>query len=193
MLAAFVALAAGCGGSSASNEPSNDPEDYRGTLLTDKPAAPNLRLHDPSGKTVTLAGQRGRWAVVTFLYTYCPDVCPVIAGNLNAALQTAPARRAGLRVLAVSVDPERDTPAAARRYSRDHHLSAKFVWLLGTRAELQRAWRAFNVAVLPGKKRTVTHSTFEILIDPEGHERLLYDSKVQTADLVHDLNLLAPG
>ena len=69
--------------------------------------------HDQNGSRVTLAAQRGHWVIVTFLYTYCPDVCPVIAGNLNAALGAPPHAAAGLRVLSVSVDPARDTPAAA--------------------------------------------------------------------------------
>ena len=69
---------------------------------------------------------------MTFLYTYCPDVCPVIAGNLNAVLRTAPARRADLRVLSVSVDPTATRPAAVRRYVRDHRLLPTFRWLLGT-------------------------------------------------------------
>ena len=126
---------------------------------------------------------------MTFLYTYCPDVCPVIAGNLNAALRQRRPRRAGLRVLSVSVDPARDTPAAARRYSRDHQLSAEVPSGCSEPARSsQRVWRAYNIAVLPGKKRTVTALDVQILIDPEGHERLLYDSKVQTADVVHDLN-----
>jgi protein SCO1/2 len=129
--------------------------------------------------------------ILTFLYTYCPDVCPVIAGNLNAALRSAPARRAGLRVLVVSVDPKRDTPTAVRRYARRHRLLPAFHWLLGSRAQLQRVWRSYKVAVLPGPKGTITHSTFQLLIDPQGRERLVYNSTARTADFVHDLRLLA--
>lgn len=114
----------------------------------------------------------------------------MIAGNLNAALASAAARRAGLRVLSISVDPARDTPAAARRYARQHRLAPAFLWLLGSRAQLERVWRAYRVAVLPGPKRTITHSTRELLIDPQGRERLVYDSTVQTADVVHDLDRL---
>jgi cytochrome oxidase Cu insertion factor (SCO1/SenC/PrrC family) len=91
----------------------------------------------------------------------------------------------------VSVDPARDTPAAVRRYARDHRLLPSFHWGLGTSAELKQVWRSYRVAVLPGKKGTVTHSTFELLVDPQGRERLLYDSTVQGADVVHDLNLIA--
>jgi protein SCO1 len=180
--------ASGCGGAGGDEESS-----LRGIVLPDRPEAPPLALHDQDGRPVTLAGERGRWVLVTFLYTYCPDVCPVIAGNLDAALRSGPGRRAGLKVLSVSVDPARDTPAAVRRYVRRHHLAPAFVWLLGTRSELKRAWRAYDVAVLPGAKGTLTHSTPTLLVDPEGRERVLYDTTVQTADVVHDLGRLAEG
>ncbi len=182
---ALTAALAGCGGSG-----SDDQSSYRGGLVAERTAAPNFALRDQHGRGVTLAGQRGHWVIVTFLYTYCPDVCPVIAGNLNAALHSQPARRAGLRVLSVSVDPVRDTPAAARRYVREHRLVPSFLWLLGTRAQLQQVWRDYRIAVLPGPKGTITHSAVQLLIDPEGRERLVYDSTVQTADVVHDLNRL---
>ena len=62
-------------------------------------------------------------------------------------------------MLSVSVDPARDTPPAARKYVRDHRLLPTFRWLLGTRAELAPVWQAYNIAVLPGEQKTVSHST----------------------------------
>ena len=141
---------------------------FRGIELPDSPPAPGFSLHDQNGKLVTLSSQRGHWVLLTFLYTYCPDVCPVIAGNLNAALRTAPGRRAGLRVLSISVDPKRDTPAAAARVREDHNLAPAFSWLLGSQAELARVWDAYNIAVLPGPKKTVSHSTMQLLDRPRG-------------------------
>jgi protein SCO1/2 len=183
-LVLVVAIAAaGCGGGS-------EAVSYRGAELPERPVATGFTLRDENGKLVTLSGLRGNWVLLTFLYTWCPDVCPVIAGNLNAALRTPVAKRMGLRVLSVSVDPARDTPAAVRTYVRDHRLLPTFRWLLGTRAELARVWDAYDIAVLPGPKKTVSHSAIQILIDPEGHERLFYDAEVQTADVVADLRTL---
>jgi protein SCO1 len=190
-----VLLATGCGGGSGTSATSTTGETtaYRGIPVPDNPEAPPVSLRDPQGNTVTLAEQRGRWVLLTFLYTWCPDVCPVIAGNLNAALKSPPGKRAELKVLSVSVDPKRDTPAAAKRYARDHRLSPGFVWLLGTKPELSRVWRAYDIAVLPGPKGTVTHATPTLLVDPEGRIRLVYDTTVQTADVVHDLRQLEGG
>jgi protein SCO1/2 len=124
---------------------------------------------------------------VTFLYTNCPDVCPVIAGNLDRALRTPGGRRAGLRVLAVSVDPKGDTPEAVRRYVRRHRLAPAFRYLIGTPRSLERVWTAYHVASTRGPKGTVTHSAISILIDPAGRERVVYDSGVQARDVVSDL------
>ena len=120
-----------------------------------------------------LSKLRGRFVVVSFLYTHCPDVCPLIADNLNRAL----ARNRGLTVLAVSVDPKGDTPASVRRFVRAHRLRPGFRYLTGTRAQLQPIWNAYHLAVMPGKDRRAQR--VQVLVDRRGDERLLYDSQVK--------------
>ena len=177
-----VVVLAGCGGGSAKT--------YRG-MLTPTDKAPNFSLRDQNGRSYTVDGQRGHWSVVTFLYTHCPDVCPLIAANLNGALKSPIGRETRLSVLAVSVDPARDTAAAVRTYVAQHRLLPAFHFLIGTRTQLTQVWREYHVASEPGPNGSVTHSTFEFLIDPEGKERLVYDATITTADLVHDLQELA--
>jgi protein SCO1 len=184
---ALLALCAGCGSGSAIRHPTSV---YCGATLSPAIAAPDFSLPDQAGRQVSLASQRGHYVIVTFLYTHCPDVCPVIAGNLNVALKSPVARRAGLRVLAVSVDPERDTRVAAGRYVRERGLLPSFRYLTGARAQLRRVWKAFRIAVLAGPKGTVTHTAVELLIDPRGRELLSYGSDVRAAWVVHDLRLL---
>ena len=65
-----------------------------------------IALHDADRRRVTLAQQRGRYVLVTFIYTHCPDVCPLITANLNAALRRLGPARSNVRVLAVSVNGE---------------------------------------------------------------------------------------
>ena len=177
-----VLVVAGCGGSKAPT--------FTGIPLNPTTPAPNFSLEDQNAHTVTVAAQRGHWLVVTFLYTHCPDVCPIIAGNLNKAIATPAGQKAGLRVLAVSVDPKRDTLAAVRAYVKARQLVPSFHFLIGTEAELSKVWHAYHVASQPGPKGTVTHSTFEILIDPTGVERLIYDSTITSAELSSDLGKL---
>lgn len=179
LLALLVLLLAACGGSK--------PQQFAGTPVDPPVAAPNFTLEDQSGKPVSPAAQRGRWLVVTFLYTHCPDVCPLIAAQLDRAIATPTGRKAQLRVIAVSVDPVRDTLPAVRRYAVTHRLAPTFHWGIGSRARLERVWHAYHVAAQPGPRGTVTHSTFEILVDPEGKERLIYDQSIKASELTSDL------
>lgn len=182
LLLAMLVLA-GCGGSKA-------PPRLAGVAVDPPMRAPNFALEDQSGHTVTVAAQRGHWLVVTFLYTHCPDVCPLIAAHLNKAIDAPVGRRAKLHVIAVSVDPERDTLGAVRRYAVTHRLAPTFRWAIGSRAQLARVWHAYHVAAQPGPKGTITHSTFEILVDPQGDERAIYDSSITTDQLTGDLTKL---
>ena len=188
-LALSLLMVAGCG-SGSSGEAKNasaavQPSHFRGTAIPGKRLqAPDFALRDQDGRLVRLSKLRGRFVVVSFLYTHCPDVCPLIADNLNRAL----ARSRGLSVLAVSVDPKGDTPASVRRFVRAHRLGPRFRYLTGTRAQLQPIWNAYHLAVMPGT--TVAHSAFEVLVDRRGDERLLYDAQVKSADVQHDLRTL---
>jgi protein SCO1/2 len=190
-LSALAAAAVACAGCGGTNGPAAST--FNGTLFSPPRAAPAFTLHDQAGHASGLSAAPGHYVIVTFLYTHCPDVCPVIAGKLNTVLKSATARRAGLEVLAVSVDPKRDTPAAVRTFVHDHQLVPAFRYLTGTRAELAPVWKGFEVAAIAGPKGTVTHSSFEILIDPAGKERLIYDRTVIPAAIIHDLEALQRG
>jgi protein SCO1/2 len=178
LLAALVL--AGCGGGSKTPQ-------LVGQVLDPPVRAPDFALVDQAGRSVSVSAQRGHWLVVTFLYTQCPDVCPLIAAQLNRAIGTNAGHQARLRVIAVSVDPARDTPAAVKRYAVTHRLASSFQWAIGSRVQLARVWRAYHVAAQPGPKGTSTHSTFEILIDPEGNERVIYDATIKAGELAGDL------
>jgi protein SCO1 len=186
--AAVAVLCAGCGGKSAPPAPT-----FAGTALPAGTVAPNFILHDQNGRTISLVSQRGHDTVVTFLYTRCPDVCPIIAGTLNQAIRSPAGRRAGLTVLAVSVDPARDTPAAARRYVHERGLSPAFHYLVGTRAQLAPVWAAYHVQAVSGPKGTITHGTWEIVVDPQGHERVIEGAPFKASDVVHDVTALENG
>jgi protein SCO1 len=184
---ACTVLLAGCGGGkqAAISHPEAKPR-TGGVQITGNPVAPPFTLHDDRGRTVRLADFRGHWVAVAFLYTHCPDVCPLIAQSLNAALRQAP----DLRVVAVSVDPKGDTPAAVKAFVANHHLAPSFSYLIGSRAQLRPVWRDWHVATVPGPSSTVSHSSFEVLVDPKGRERFFYDAQVRAADVLHDLHHL---
>ena len=190
VLLAVTLAAAGCG-ASTTPPATTAASAFRGAELEPPRKAPDFALRDQDGKRVRLADERGRDVLVTFLYTHCPDVCPLIAANLNRALEALGERRRGVRVLAVSVDPAGDTPAAVSGYVRRLGLRPEFRYLTGTRAELSRVWRAYGILAVAANKELVDHAAATVLIDPGGNRRVLYDAHVQATDVVHDLHALA--
>ena len=188
---AVVLLAAGCGGPKpkAVETPPAPKRTFAGGELTPARPAPALSLRDASGRRFALSTQRGSYVLVTFLYTHCPDVCPLIASNLNTVLRTVGPKEK-LAVLAVSVDPKGDTPSAVRAYEKRMHLEPSFHFLIGTRAQLHPVWSSWHVLAVGRKAALVDHVAYTALVDPAGKERLLYDSQVNAQQLLHDLRLL---
>ena len=173
-LAACLATA-GCGGSG------RHPAVRLHSIAIDPPvAAPAFLLRDQSGALIGPQRYRGEWTVVTFLYTHCPDVCPLIASQLIAAQRKAP----GLHVVAVSVDPKGDTRSAVKAFLGQHHAGPRFRYVIGSRAALAPVWRKYHIASLPGPAATVSHSAVSILIDQKGRERFLLDSQLTARDVL---------
>ena len=153
---------AGCG-SGKSTPP------FVGPTLKNPSTAPSFALRDQHGQVVSIEGQRGKVALITFLYTHCPDVCPLTAMNLNTALGLIGAKRTDVVVLAVSVDPRGDTRAAVASFVRSHHLRPQFHYLTGSAQALQRVWRAYNVTAVrrgAGGDKGVDHTLYTMLVDP---------------------------
>jgi len=137
-----------------------------------------------------MAGQRGKLVLVTFLYTHCPDVCPLITQNLVQALHMLGPDRDEVRVLGVSVDPEGDTPKSVDDFAKVHHLPPQFHYLTGTRPELTKVWKAYDVAAVSRDPELVDHTAYTMLADRNGQARVIYDSQVKAKDVVHDVRLL---
>jgi protein SCO1/2 len=193
--AALVVIAAGCGG--RSSEPPAPARaasaavrqgGFRGTPALGASVAADFALRDQDGNVVRLSAQRGRFVLLTFLYTHCPDVCPLLASNLNLALrELTRSQRDNVRVIAVSVDPRGDTRSAVRRFAEEHRLLPEFHYVIGSRSELKPIWQAYNLLVEVGNSELVSHSTYVLLLDRKGKPRLFYTSHVGAADVLHDL------
>jgi protein SCO1/2 len=187
-----VAFMTACGsaGSSSPAEVQQAPSPFAGGEI-DKPfTEPDFTLHDDRGQEYNLSQFRGKVVLVTFIYTHCPDVCPLITAALNEALRELGPDRDEVRVLAVSVDPEGDTVASVKKYRKERHVLPEFIYLIGTRAELLRVWKAYHVDAVARAPELVDHSAYTVLIDQQGKARVLYDSRVQTEPVVHDVRVL---
>ncbi len=168
-------------------------EGFLGTLALPPKPAPALALHNYLGEPVTLAQYRGKAVLVTFLYTHCPDVCPLIASNLRIALKLLGARAAEAQVIAVSVDPRGDTPAAIAQFLRGHGMLGRMQYLIGSPTQLAHTWAAWNV----GSKREVdqpdlvAHSALVYGVSASGRLTTVYPPTFEPSEIVHDVPKLA--
>ena len=195
LLAALAASACGGGGghehgAAASVTVTGGSGRLAGGELDPPRPTPDFTLTDQTGQKVSMADQRGKLVLLTFIYTNCPDVCPLITQNLNQALQMLGTERDDVRVLAVSVDPEGDTPKSVDEYAKAHHLLPEFHYLIGSRDELTKVWKAYDVAAVASDPELVDHTAYTMLVDQSGEGRVIYDSQVKAKDVVHDVRAL---
>jgi protein SCO1/2 len=188
-----VMLLAGCGSSgSSSTDGSTRGSGLEGLILRPLKPAPTLALRNYTGQPVSLAAYRGKAVLVTFVYTHCPDVCPLIVSNLAAAQRGLGKEAAHVKILAVTVDPRRDTPAAIRTFLAARGATDRMDYLLGTDAQLRRTWKAWDVAVSTGpNKLTDGHSSIIYGITASGRMAVVYPSNFTPQQIIHDVPLLA--
>jgi protein SCO1/2 len=162
-------------------------------VLTPATQAPPLALHNYLGQPVNIASYRGKAVLVTFLYTNCPDVCPLIASNLRVALNLmGPAKAAKVQVIAVSVDPRGDTPKAVAAFLSRHGMTGRMQYLIGSAKELARVWKAWGVGSERDAQQPqfINHTGLVYGITGSGKRLTLYASSFQPSEIVHDVPLL---
>jgi len=167
------------------------PPAFRGTALDPPRAVEDFTLHDQFDKPVRLSAFRGRVAVLTFLYTSCPDVCPIIAGKLRSTVESLGEAGRGIAIVVVTVDPERDTVERMRAYSEQHRMLDRWHFVTGGMQALRPVWEYYWVGtVRKDRKGEVMHQSPVHLIDRQGKIRVVYGSGFEAADLAHDIRLL---
>src|ERR1700722_4284087 len=116
---------------------------YSGSLASPAQPEPPLSLRNYKGERVNIDQYKGKAVLVTFLYTKCPDVCPLIASNLGVALnEMGSAKASKVQVIAVSVDPRGETPTAVASFLQRHGVAGRMQYLIGSAHELGRVWKA---------------------------------------------------
>jgi protein SCO1 len=168
---------------------------YYGTLTLPVRQAPVIDLRNYQGQRVTLGQYRGKAVLVTFLYANCPDICPLIASNLRVALNLLGAKASRVQVIAVSVDPRGDTPAAVARFVRVHEMTGRMQYLIGSARELSRTWAAWSVGSTRdvGQPDLVSHSALVYGISASGKLTTVYPDTFEPNEIVHDVPKLAVG
>jgi protein SCO1 len=167
---------------------------FSGSLASPAEPEPPLRLHNYKGEPVNIGQFRGRAVFVTFLYTKCPDVCPIIASNLGLALNLMGSARASrVQVVAVSVDPRGDTPKSVEVFLKRHGVSGRMQYLIGSAHELARVWKAWGVGSEQDAQQPqlVNHSGLVYGVSANGKVMTLYAANFLPREIVHDAPLLA--
>jgi cytochrome oxidase Cu insertion factor (SCO1/SenC/PrrC family) len=153
-------------------------------------------LTDHTGKRVTDADFRGRYMLVFFGFTFCPDVCPSGLQVIAAALDKLGPKAESIVPLFVSVDPERDTPAQLASYVKSFH--PRLIGLTGTPAEIEAAVKAYRVyakKVTDPKSTagyTFDHSTFIYVMGPDGAYRTHFTHTTSVDAMAERLAKLLP-
>lgn len=147
----------------------DNPRGVAGTPLASAIGGP-FRLTDQNGKTVTDADLKGKWSLIYFGYTHCPDACPTALNDIAIALDQVGEKRDAVRPVFITVDPERDTPAALKEYVTA--FDAPILALTGTPEEVAQAAKAYRVyyAKHPeaGGDYSMDHSSVIYVMDPQG-------------------------
>ncbi|MGH2509793.1 MAG: SCO family protein [Ktedonobacteraceae bacterium] len=188
IIVAFWSARPGNGGASAT---SPNPLGLQGTDLGSQ-LAPDFHLTDQFNQPVALSQFRGQPVVLTFLYTHCPDACPLIAEKLHTTQVQLGKDASHVVMLAVSMDPTGDTKASVLAFSQAHKLNSNWHYLLGTHEQLAPVWNAYSIYAQPTATK-VTHTSAIYLIDAEGHERIFFSDDFTSTQLTNDLKILLNG
>jgi protein SCO1/2 len=167
---------------------------YAGYALSSPKPAPPLALKNYLGVPVNISDYRGKAVLVTFLYTHCPNVCPIIASKLHAALVAMPpSERREVQVIAVSVDPRGDTPGSVAQFLSAHEMTAQMQYLLGPSRVLARVWTEWGVGSRrdAGNPELVAHTALVYGITGRGEIKTIYSSSFAPSDIVRDVPKLA--
>lgn len=204
LFAAAALTLSACGSGDDSNKPVADvsvaADSGKAATVLDQPfAKPDLVLTDTNGKKFDLRAQtKGRPTLVYFGYTHCPDVCPLTMNNLAVAKKQLPkAEQDKLRVVFVTTDPDRDTPAALRTWLKG--IDPDFIGLTGDFSTIQAGARTLGISIEPTSKDkngklVSVHGTQVIAFSPKtdgGY--VLYGEDATVDDYTKDLPKILEG
>jgi len=169
------------------------PQLASGTWLPQSKTVSEFELTDSSGRPFTRRDLAGAPTLVFFGFTHCPDVCPTTLQKLAQVRRRAAV--AGLRVLFISVDPQRDTPPVLGVYV--HAFDPQFQGLTGDPRTIAGLAANFGVAVnrveLPGGDYTMDHSAVVFLLDESARIVAVFTPPFDVAALSKDLARAAPS
>ena len=166
VLAAVLVVAAGALLALAVRE---TPRGAAGTALANAIGGP-FHLTDQNGKAVSDADLKGKWQLVFFGYTHCPDTCPTALNEIALALDQLGVKRDEVEIVFITVDPERDTPEVMKSYVQS--FDAPIIALTGSPDAVAQAAKAYRVYYAKHPRGDgdydMDHSAVIYVMNPEG-------------------------
>ena len=158
----------------------------------------DFALTDYNNRRFELSSLRGKAVLVFFGYTSCPDACPTTLSKLSSVYKKLGDNAKRVKTLYITVDPERDTPAALKADLESFQLDS--LGLTGTKAEIDKVVALYGASyeIIPTPtsvmKYTVAHSTTLYALDPAGRTRILFPYEATVDEIAAGLRtILAPG
>jgi len=158
--------------------------------------APDFALTDQDGKILRRRDLRGKVVVVGFVFTTCTGTCPATTlrmSRLEEKLDKQGLFKGGrVRLVSITLDPARDTPAVLRRYMRLHRASpGHWSFLTGERARVEKVMASWGMWARPAANGQLDHPSRVYLVDPRGRVREIYSLEFfQPAWVLEDVRLL---
>jgi protein SCO1/2 len=162
-----------------------DQHTYNGSVIDPPVVATNFFLTNQDNQQIELTSLRGKYVLLFFGFTHCPDICPATMGVLMQVRDQLKDQADKVQVVFVTTDPARDSPEAIGEFV--NRFDETFIGLTGSQGDLQKVWKDYGVIVLDNGE---THSTRVYLVDPDGKIKLTYPSANSAEDIIADLNLL---
>jgi protein SCO1 len=136
----------------------------------------DFSLVDQEGKRFRMADLKGKLVLLTFIYTSCPDVCPLITFSMRRVQESLSEKELRkVHFVSVTTDPEIDSPEILKSYARRYDINfSNWSLLTGDLKALAPVWKTFGVRVERKSRGLVNHTTLTALVDVEGVMRVAY-------------------
>lgn len=172
----------------------SSPPPFKAKPVPDSPVAPAFTLIDQYGTQRSLSDFKGKVVSLFFGFTHCPDICPTHLARQAEVMRQLGPQAEQVAVLFVSLDPERDTPAALKTYM--DAFDPRFIALTGSSEQTSKVAKQYKIfwqkTPLPDSALvyTIDHTTNSFVIDQTGRLRLVVPHEMSAADVTHDLKLM---
>jgi protein SCO1/2 len=164
------------------------PYDFHGFPIQSPELAADFTLESSTGQPMRLSDLRGKYVLLFFGYTSCPDVCPLTLANLAQTRALLGDQQDEMQVVLISVDPVRDTPQRMADYLS--LFDPSFLGMTGMPEAIQAVATQFGIFFAQhalDQATFVDHTSTITVIDPDGYVRLLFPSQTSSADMAADL------